>query len=78
MVQVDTLETRMPVIYCLDLPFDVMRYDGVEVEIKVVAVVAKEAESLCFRRQIRGEVNVRRVLLQGSVVACDGIELLAK
>ena len=48
-VQIDTLMTRVTLIHYLDLPFDMMREDGVKVEIKVVAVIAEETQSLCFR-----------------------------
>ena len=77
-VQVDTLIVKVSLIYSLDLPFDVMRDDGVEVEVQIVAVIAKETQSFCFGRQIRGEVDFHGVLSQCRMVTCNGVELLAK
>jgi hypothetical protein len=55
-----------------------MRDDGVEVEVQIVAVVAEETQSFYFGWQIRGEVNLHRILSQGCMIACNGVELLAK
>jgi hypothetical protein len=49
-----------------------------KVEVQIIAVVAKQTESLRFWRQIRPEINIVGILSKCDVFSRSGIQLLAK
>ena len=68
MIQVDGLVTRLSFVDRLDLLLDLVRDNGVKVEIKIIAVVAKQTEGLHFWWQIRAEINIIGILLKSDVI----------